>query len=212
MDDYAKYHCFGFNPERAGRSEGPQKSQGGGPDWNDCPYDNTFNDERKYRMKKINNAPAFGLGEVIDLSYRHGGMPNRIRIEGVFYRDQDTMWMYDVLMENTGDRSVMNEKFISERKSSKVIASSGVYSNPEIQRRFKEGWRWCGNFAVDTARANAKLIADNSNIKNVRLWPAIDSRNRYVSGSLGIWIKYVNVIYDDGDTGYNGPNDCEDIK
>ena len=210
MDDYAKYHCFGFNPERSSNcyDDCPKPGEYG------CHIDTEPNKVKKgnIKMKKINNAPVFGIGEVIDLSYRHGGIPNRIRIEGVFYRDQDTIWMYDVLMENTGDRSFMNEKFISERKSSKVIASSGVYSNPEIQRRFKEGWRWCGNFAVDTARANAKLIADNSNIKNVRLWPAIDSRNRYVSGSLGIWIKYVNVIYDDGDTGYNGPNDCEDIK
>ena len=89
----------------------------------------------------------------------------------------------------------MSEDFIKDRKAK---SSSPVCKNPDIIKRFSDGWRFCGNFEKDTAVANGKLIAENPNVRAVRLYPALNYNNQYMNGKLGIWIKYVNTIYDDG--------------
>lgn len=146
-------------------------------------------------MRKINLLPAFAVGEVIDLSYKHGGMPNRIYINSVFWRDQDTKWNYEVTMENNGERAVMSESFIMDRKSKNT---SPVCKNPEIIKRFADGWRFCGNFSKESAMPNAKMIAENANIENVRLYPALNYRNQFLPDKLGIWVKYKHTINNDG--------------
>ena len=145
--------------------------------------------------KKITTLPAYAIGEVIDLSYKHSGMPNRIYIDTVFWREQDTRWHYQVIMENTGEKTIMSEDFIKERKSKN---SSPVCKNPDIIKRFSDGWRFCGNFEKNAAVANGKLIAENPNVRAVRLYPALNYNNQYMNGKLGIWIKYAHTIYDDG--------------
>ena len=145
--------------------------------------------------KKITTLPAYAIGEVIDLSYKHGGMPNRIYVDTVFWREQDTRWNYQVIMENTGEKTIMSEDFIKDRKAKN---SSPVCKNPDIIKRFSDGWRFCGNFEKDTAVANGKLIAENPNVRAVRLYPALNYNNQYMNGKLGIWIKYTHTIYDDG--------------
>lgn len=161
-------------------------------------------------MLKITSLPMFGIGEVIDLSYKNGGMPNRIYINGVYWREQDTKWMYQVTMENTGDKSSMDEEFIKERRSRHT---QPVYKNPDVIKRMSDGWRFCGNYDKETAIANAKLISQNDNVKAVRLYPAINYYNKFVNGQMGIWIMYKNMIYDNGQMAFgDNVNEFIDIK
>lgn len=162
------------------------------------------------KMKKITSLPKYALGQIIDLSYKHGGMPNRILVLTVFIREQDSQWQYEVLMENTGEKATVSEEFITSRRSAK---SSGVYRNPDVVKRIEEGWRFCGNFEEAAAQANAKCIAENEGIANVRLYPALSYNNTYLNGQFGIWIRYVNTIYDDGRVhNVRMPSDHIDIK
>ena len=147
------------------------------------------------KLKEIKVLPKFKLGEVLDLSYTHGGLPNRIIIDSVGMRKQNTEWVYGVTMENNGESTQMAESFIAQRMSYK---KSSVYENPEIIKRYDDGWRFCGNFPANVANANAKMIAESSAISSVRLYRAIDSHNRFDPDKMGIWIKYINVINDDG--------------
>lgn len=160
-------------------------------------------------MRRINNLPKYQLGQIIDLSYKNGGMPNRIFIMAIFWREQDAQWQYQVLMESTGETTQMSEQFITERKSKKT---SSVYRNPEVVKRIEEGWRFCGNYDTDTAHANAKLIAENDGIVSVRLYPALSYNNTFLNGQMGIWIKYAHTIYDDGRMSASGVDEFVDIK
>lgn len=151
--------------------------------------------ERKRKEMKIKSAPRYSPGDVIDLSYKHGGLPNRILVTCAFWRREDKQWMYKVFMESTGQYSVLDETFIASRESKKT---SPAYKNPAVLSRIAEGWRFCGNFDTDTATANGKLIAENEMVKRVRLWPAINYNNKYVQGQMGIWIIYSNTIDNNG--------------
>lgn len=144
---------------------------------------------------KIVKLPLFAIGEVIDLSYKYGGMPNRIYVNSVFWRESDIQWNYQVTMENTGEKTSMSESFIKSRRSKN---SSPVCENPDVIERFKDGWRFCGNFDRDTAIANGKLISENDNVHGVRLYDALNYNNRYMNGKLGVWIKYKHMIDDNG--------------
>lgn len=170
--------------------------------------------DKKRRKDKmaIKSIPKYTPGEVIDLSYKNGGLPNRILITCAFWRQGDKQWMYKVFMESTGDYSVLDETFIAARASKKT---SVVYRNPAIISRISDGWRFCGNFDSEVALANGKLIAENPAIKNVRLWPAIGHNNQYIQGQAGIWIIWEHTISNDGTYIGNGdsqPNDVVDIK
>ena len=160
-------------------------------------------------MRKITTTPKFQLGQIIDLSYKHGGMPNRIYIMAVFWREQDNQWQYQVMMESTGETAQMSEQFINDRKSKQ---NSAVYKNPDIMTRIEEGWRFCGNYDTETAKANAKLIAENEGIANVRLYPALSYNNTFMNGQMGIWIKYNHIIHNDGRMGQLGIDEFVDIK
>ncbi len=167
-------------------------------------YKNVKGDLAKM-LKTIKSMPKFSIGQVIDLSYKNGGMPNRIYITTIFYREQDNEWMYSVILENNNEKTRLGEKFIWDRMSKQV---SKVYNNPDIIDRIKDGWRFCGNFATDTATANAKLIAsDNTNVRNVRLYPAIGYDNKYLKDKLGIWVRYNTIISNDGTIVGNMVND-----
>lgn len=163
----------------------------------------------KREMKAITTTPAFAIGEVIDLSYKNGGLPNRIIIDSVFMREGDTEWMYGVTMECTGGNTTMKQSFIKERKSK---CTSAVYKNPDIIKRYREGWRYCGNFDIDAANANGKMIAQRDDVEGVRLYPALDSSNRLMRGKMGVWIKYKYTIYDDGSTSSTSANEFTTIK
>lgn len=171
----------------------------------------TFEYWRKMNMK-IKTVPKYSPGEVVDLTYKNGGLPNRIIITCSFWRQGDKRWMYKVFMESTGEYSVLDETFISARASKKTAP---VYKNPDIMRRISEGWRFCGNFEAETALANGKLIAENEMIKNVRLYPALDRNNQFLKGQNGIWIIYKHTISNDGEyLGNDNPTygDIVDIK
>lgn len=168
--------------------------------------------ERKMKKMRIKSAPKYNPGDVIDLSYKNGGLPNRILVTCAFWRHGDKQWMYKVFMESTGDYTVMDETFIATRASKKT---SNVYKNPVIIGRIAEGWRFCGNFESEVALANGKLIAENDMIKSVRLWPAINYNNQFIKGQMGIWIVYKNTIDNNGNYVHaddGTPNDMVDIK
>lgn len=168
--------------------------------------------EREMEGMKIKTMPRYSPGEVVDLTYKNGGLPNRIIVTCSFWRQGDKQWMYKVFMESTGEYSVLDETFISARASKKTAP---VYKNPDIMRRISEGWRFCGNFEAETALANGKLIAENEMIKNVRLYPALDRNNQFLKGKNGIWIIYKHTISNDGEyLGNDNPShgDIVDIK
>lgn len=156
--------------------------------------DKAFEYWRKESMK-IKSIPKYNPGDVVDLSYKNGGLPNRILVTCVFWRPGDKQWMYRVLMENTGKDSILDETFITARASKKT---SPVYGNPDIVNRIASGWRFCGNYDTDTAIANGKLIAENTAIKNVKLWPALNYNNQLIKGQKGIWIVWNSTINNDG--------------
>jgi len=165
-------------------------------------------------MRKINNAPLYGIGEVIDLSYKYGGLPNRIRVNQVFQREYDAEWQYNVTMENRGVAPnegdvMMSESFIKQRKSKH---SSKVYQNNDVQQHMRDGFRFCGNYDSDIARANAKILARRKDITDVRLYPALDYSGRYVNGDMGIWIRYNSVIADNGEIECRPEDAYEKIK
>lgn len=152
------------------------------------------NKEESERMK-IKSTPKYSPGEVIDLSYKNGGLPNRIVITCAFWRRGDTQWVYKAFMESTGEYTVLDETFITSRASKKT---SPIYNDPTIIKRISDGWRFCGNFENEVALANGKLIAENPAIKNVRLWPAMNYNGKFVKGQMGIWIVWNHIITDDG--------------
>lgn len=169
--------------------------------------------KKKEESMKIKSVPKYSPGEVIDLSYKNGGLPNRIIITCAFWRCGDTQWVYKVFMESTGDYSVLDETFITTRIT-KHRAS--VYNDVKIQKRISDGWRFCGNFEEEVAIANGKLIAENERVANVRLWPALDPQSKYIKGWKGVWIKWSSIISNDGTFNDGGSSDTNtdiiDIK
>lgn len=163
----------------------------------DISHHGTKNEKKgmRHEMKKITIAPAFAIGEIIDLSYKGDCLPNRIMINSVFMRECDIEWMYGVTMECTGGNTILRQSFIRERRSKHA---SAVYKNPDVVMRYHEGWRYCGNFDTKAATGNGKMIAQRDDIEGVRLYPALNAQNQLVRGKMGVWIKYNNTIYDDG--------------
>lgn len=146
-------------------------------------------------MKVINKLPKFMPGQVIDLSYKYKGLPNRLLVKSVFTREQDNSWMYDVYLENLGEYTTVNEEFIIGNMTNKDMK---VYKCTEIIKLYNDGWRYCGNFSITEAHNTACKLATNPHIKNVIIRHALDGRGCLKNGMHSIWIRYYNVINDDG--------------
>jgi len=137
------------------------------------------------------NAPKYSIGQVIDLSYKYGGLPNRILINAIFIRKQDKQWMYKILLENIDKETIMSESFIKYREINK---SANIYHNNIIKQRYINGWRWCGNYEESIALNNSKIISTRNNVEGVRLYPAINYKGDFIENQYGLWVKYFNSI------------------
>lgn len=136
-------------------------------------------------------APQFRPGEVIDFTYKTGGLPNRIKIVSVYHTDSGNGWMYNVILESDGCKTHMSESFILERICKK---DQPVYELDTIKKRYDRGWRYCGKYHELRVREVADKIAKNSLIKEVRLTEAYYPNGRFADYQLAIWIRYNNPI------------------
>lgn len=146
-------------------------------------------------MNKINKLPRFMPGQVIDLSYRNKGLPNRLLIQTVFVKEQSKEWLYEALLENTGEVTVLEESFIMNNITNK---EAPVYKCNDIIRLYNDGWRFCGNFCKKTARSSAAKYSTNRYIRNIELRPALNAQGKLIQDKYGMWIRYHNTIYDNG--------------
>ena len=146
-------------------------------------------------MKNINMLPRFMPGQVIDLSYKRKGLPNRLLIKSVFTREQDKSWMYECYVENIGEFNVLDENFISNHATNK---SAQVYKCTDVINLYNNGWRFCGNYGEREAYDLASKYATNKYIKDIILRPALDHRGCLVNNSKGMWIRYRSFITGDG--------------
>lgn len=146
-------------------------------------------------MKNITKLPRFMPGQVIDLSYKNKGLPNRILVKAIFIREQNDEWMYEVLLENTGETTTLSQSIIinnmTERKAQ-------VYKCANIINLYNNGWRFCGNFSRDSAHKTGGKYATNRYIKEIVLHPALDSRGCLINDKYGLWIRYNITINSDG--------------
>ena len=144
--------------------------------------------------KKI-SLPKFYPGEVVDLSYKNGGLPNRIQIERVIL-GRELNWNYEVILENLGEVTNMEEPFILDRM---VNTNAEVYKVDEIVNRYAQGWRFCGNYTYTNAHETGRKLANNNNIDGVRIYDARNPSGTLVVGSnpknKGLWIRYKHPLY-----------------
>lgn len=146
-------------------------------------------------MNVITRLPKFMPGQVIDLSYKYKGLPNRLLIKSVFVREQDEQWMYECIIESTGDITVLSQSFISNNMINKELE---IYKCKEVISLYSTGWRFCGNFSRSHAHSIAGKHATNRYIKGIILRPALDPKGRLYKDNYGMWIKYDNIISNDG--------------
>lgn len=145
------------------------------------------NNETNVANNTVVTIPKFMPGEVLDLSYKHGGLPNRIWVESVMRGVGDSEWNYSVKLENTLDVVKMTEGFISQRL---INSKLSVYHCSDIIDRYNQGWRWCGNYEKSVAISNSNMLRSNLNIQHIRLFPALNPNGMPIKGYYGIWIKY----------------------
>lgn len=163
-------------------------------------------------MKNITKLPRFMPGQVIDISYKNSGLPNRLLIKSVSVKEQDSEWMYECFIESIGTVASINESFIVSNATNKNLQ---VYKCAEVIKLYNDGWRFCGNFNEADAHKIASKNAINRYIKHIILRPALNTDGCLKNGYYGIWVKYNNTINCDGtivDNNSGGSRDTIVIK
>ena len=105
--------------------------------------------EREMEGMKIKTMPRYSPGEVVDLTYKNGGLPNRIIVTCSFWRQGDKQWMYKVFMESTGisegwrfcgnfeaETALANGKLIAENE---MIKNVRLYPALDRNNQFLKG-------------------------------------------------------------------------
>lgn len=155
-------------------------------------------EERRKRIMVVetNKCPLYEAGNTYFLSHR-SGMPAKIYIEAVYKKAGSKEWMYSIISEANGGKSV----YVSESVLKSRIAkhTSKVYSMPEVAKRIEEGYRFCGNYPIEDAFARGKELADvHKSLESVMLYSAYDSAGNSLADKdmYGIWVKWNYVIMD----------------
>lgn len=146
--------------------------------------------------KEIVALPKFMPGQVIDLSYKTNTLPERVLIVSVFTRRQDTQWMYSCLTESTGETVTIDQSTMIQKMTDK---SAKVYQCGEIINMYNAGWRFCGNYKSDFAHGIATNTAKDACIKSLILKPALNGAGNTLPGHYGMWVKFHNMINNDGE-------------
>ena len=146
-------------------------------------------------MRKIERLPRFMPGQIIDISYKKGELPDRLLIKTVYMREEDDTWMYGVYSEKAHNIISLNQDFIRDNMTTKYTP---VYKMPKIIKMYADGWRFCGNYPKDKAMALSGKYAINNNINNIIIRPALNSMGNPVDNEYGIWIRYNTTITDNG--------------
>lgn len=132
-------------------------------------------------------APLYNAGEVYYLSHKTGS-PAKIYIEAVYRKAQSKEWMYSVFSEaNDCKQTYLPESVLKERISRH---KTPVYNEPEIAKRWEDGYRFCGNYPTEEAINVGKKFACNASIASVVLHPAVDAMGKPVDAEHGVWIKW----------------------
>ena len=145
-------------------------------------------------------APKYKVGDVVDLRFSNGTMPDRIYIHMVYMKVGSSEWMYHVLSEKSSRDIYMSESDITKFISKK---DSECYKNPIIRDMYKNGFRFCGNNKKDTAFNRANSMVNAKYIRHIILADAIDKDNKPIPGYLGLWVQYNTVIDESGDYSKN---------
>lgn len=151
-------------------------------------------EEQTMNIREYASMPIYHIGEVIDISYKNQGLPNRVRVTGVRMKESDNEWVYTTLLENTGELATIAESFLKERACHRYIYD--VYKLPVICRRYAAGFRFCGNFTEKEARRRAKSMKNHPFIETVRMCEAYNGYGNPLSGRVSLWLKYKNSIPD----------------
>lgn len=159
-------------------------------------------------MKNITKLPKFMPGQVIDMSYKYKGLPNRLLIKSVFVREQDSSWMYEAYLENIDAHTVLDENFIVNNMVNKSLP---VYKCAEVIRLYADGWRYCGNFNSTDAHNTACKLAVNPHIKNVIIRHGLNGRGCLEQNVQGVWVRYYNIVNDDGTINNTASEDKDTI-
>jgi len=158
-------------------------------------------------LEKNIATPKFSVGSVIDIKYVTGGLPNRIRVNMIFTTD-NKIWKYDVTLESTGERTIMDESFISDRM---VETSKGMFLLRAVRSRFRNGWRFAGNFSPDKADKFTEKYKNM--VAHIRYTEAYDWYGKIVPNTVAVWIQYNKPIVASGDNEHTqGKTFTKDIK
>lgn len=139
-------------------------------------------------------APLFDAGEAYYLSHKSGA-PARIVIEAVYKKATSKEWMYSIYSEANGCKPTYVPESILQQRVSRHCGL--VYKNPNIIKRFEDGYRFAGNYNRDDAIRVGEEFAHNSSIASVWLHPALDGKGEPIEGQYGVWIKWDCVITGD---------------
>ena len=136
-------------------------------------------------------APKYNVGDIIDLRFTNGTMPDRIYIHLVYMKVGSTEWMYHVLSEKASKNIYMSESDITKFVSTK---EAKCYNNPVIKDLYDNGYRFCGNYKRDTAFNKAHSMMNAGYIKHIILAEAVSHENNPLPDYLGLWVQYNTVI------------------
>jgi hypothetical protein len=131
----------------------------------------------------------FDVGQVIDIRVGGGsGLPNRLQIIGMEYDiTGGDGWNYKCLMEDSGEVYEYNEKFISKVR---LAMDSQVYLKPVIMERYKNGWRFVGNWSFNHCKKFGESLAKDERIAHVRVCEAYDASGNIKTDVTSLWIQY----------------------
>jgi hypothetical protein len=151
----------------------------------------------------IVTTPLYNPGSVIDLGHKFGEhMPNRIKINMVYQKENSPCWMYEVFSEMHNGATYLKEDDIAYRISQQT---SSCYDLDIIKKRYKRGYRFCGNYGDFIAKSKAEKMKDMKEISSIVLYPAIDKNGKKMKKDMyGLWVKYNTSI---SNTGFV---ECED--
>jgi hypothetical protein len=157
---------------------------------------------KKSNTSNTITAPKYCPGSVVDLGHKYGEqMPNRIKIDAVYRKENSNSWMYWVFSEMHNNYTYMSEGMINHR----LVDGAIIDDMPaEYKKRYSKGYRFCGHYPNFIAQDKAIKMRDEKEIASVILHPAIDDNGNEIYDYYGLWIKYGVVVYDNGNIWNNG--------
>jgi len=140
--------------------------------------------------------PIYKKGDIIDIRPSSNGAPNRIKINGVMTRVSSVgaYWIYDCEFESNHSSQILTEAFILEKSIDK---HHQVYNIPVIVDRYKNGWRFYGNYYRNSVSQVSNTLVATPVFKNVRMCEAYNKNGKMSTTQVSLWIRYESPINGD---------------